>query len=73
MSDTDIARMKDEIKQESGEGDLNMPDGSDGVTRYPIMPPGSTQIDMTKTDDDEEENGDTQQPSQDEPDNEGEL
>ena len=72
MSDTDIARMKDEIKQESGEGDLNMPDGSDGVTRYPIMPPGSTQIDMTKTDDDEE-NGDTQQPSQDEPDNEGEL
>jgi hypothetical protein len=73
MSDTDIARMKDEIKQESGEGDLNVPDGSDGVTRYPIMPPGSTQIDMTKTDDDEEENGDTQQPPQDEPENEGEL
>lgn len=74
MSDTDIARMKDEIKQESGEGDLNVPDGSDGVTRYPTLPPGSTQIDMTKTDDDdEEENGDTQQPPQDEPENEGEL
>ena len=74
LSDTDISRMKDEIKQESGEGELNMPDGSDGVTRYPTLPPGSTQIDMTKTDDDdEEENGDTQQPPQDEPENEGEL
>ena len=69
MSDTDIARMKEEIKQESGEGDLNVPDGSDGVTRYPTLPPGSTQIDMTKTDDDDEENGDTQQP----PEDEGEL
>ena len=54
MSDTEIARTKDEIKQESSEGELNMPDHSDGVTRYPIMPPGATQIDMTKT---EEEPG----------------
>ena len=72
LSDTDISKMKEEIKQESGEGELNVPDGSDGVTRYPTLPPGSTQIDMTKTDD-EEENGDTQQPPQDEPENEGEL
>ena len=67
MSDTEISRMKDEIKSESGEGDLNVPDHSDGVTRYPIMPPGATQIDMTKTEEmPEDDEGETGEPSDDE-------
>jgi len=45
LTDAEIATMSDEIKKETGDGDVTMPDESDGVTRYP-QTSGGDQVDF---------------------------
>ena len=45
LTDAEISTMSDEIKKETGEGDVTVPDESDGVTRYP-QTGGGDQVDF---------------------------
>ena len=45
LTDAEISTMNDEIQKETGEGDVTVPDESDGVTRYP-QTGGGDQVDF---------------------------